>query len=372
MIEYGLKTGRGAASRAQTEQARSPSIGIVADDLTSAADAASPFVKRGLSAYIGRGACPQVLADVISIDTGSRGFGCAAARTAAESATLRLHRAEFLFKTIDSTLRGNIKAEIAYAFRASGRQRLVIAPAFPAAGRTTLNGIQLVDGVPVADTVYGQDIVHPARTSRVSDLVDRVVADTFVLDAETQDDLDQQVAAFPDKREVLWVGSPGMARALAATFVPQTPFQERTFKAKSILVVVGSANPISKIQAKRLYSLRAVKCLVASQTRGSNSISVLTALVDEAEQELRSGNYEAALATGGETMDALLHRLGITEFSLDGEFEPGFPFGTTQLQNDVKSFIVAMKAGGFGGPNTLRDAAMRLLGSETIETEGRV
>ena len=64
--------------------------------------------------------------------------------------------------------------------------------------------------------------------------------------------------------------------------------------------------------------------------------------------------------------------MGITELSLDGEFEPGFPFGTMQLQNDMKSFIVAMKAGGFGGPNTLRDAAIRLLGSEFIETEGRV
>ena len=36
-----------------------------------------------------------------------------------------------LYKTMDSTLRGHVREELSAAFRASRRQLLVVAPAFP-------------------------------------------------------------------------------------------------------------------------------------------------------------------------------------------------------------------------------------------------
>ncbi|RWK81788.1 MAG: four-carbon acid sugar kinase family protein, partial [Mesorhizobium sp.] len=38
---------------------RQYTIGILADDLTSAADGAGPFVERGLRAVVGRGRLPK-------------------------------------------------------------------------------------------------------------------------------------------------------------------------------------------------------------------------------------------------------------------------------------------------------------------------
>ena len=70
---------------------------------------------------------------------------------------------------------------------------------------------------------------------------------------------------------------------------------------------------------------------------------------------LRSG-FDSIIATGGETMAAILNKLGISRFILIRELEPGFPFGLAQLA-DGTGLTIAMKAGGFGSPSTLLDAA---------------
>jgi len=193
-----------------------PRVGILADDLTSAADGASPFVGRGLSALVGRACLPMVNADVLAIDMRTRSVDLRTARETTQRLTASLKNAEILYKTVDSTLRGHVRAEISAALKTSGRKKLVFAPAFPEAGRTTRNGIQLVDGVPVDQSTYASDPVHPATTSVLADLVPSDARSAVFLDADTQDDLDIQIAAIPDLHDVLWVGSPGMAQALAA------------------------------------------------------------------------------------------------------------------------------------------------------------
>ena len=82
--------------------------------------------------------------------------------------------------------------KIAAAFEASGRERLVFAPAFPAAGRTTEGGVQLVDGAAVSESVYADDPVHPARTAWLAELVDPGIDARCVTlgDARTQAQLD--------------------------------------------------------------------------------------------------------------------------------------------------------------------------------------
>src|SRR5438128_619063 len=66
-------------------------------------------------------------------------------------------------KKVDSTMRGNVGAEVEALLRALGRRLAVLAPAFPANGRTTVEGVQLVDGVPAHLTAVGRDPAHPMR-----------------------------------------------------------------------------------------------------------------------------------------------------------------------------------------------------------------
>jgi uncharacterized protein YgbK (DUF1537 family) len=56
-------------------------VGILADDLTSAADGAAPFVARGQRAMIGRRRMPPPDSMVVAIDSGSRSLSARQAAT---------------------------------------------------------------------------------------------------------------------------------------------------------------------------------------------------------------------------------------------------------------------------------------------------
>jgi uncharacterized protein YgbK (DUF1537 family) len=373
------------------EQNITPLVGIIADDLTSATDSAGSFLLKGYVPLIKTLDAGVETASVISIDTNSRAFSASDAGKVTADAALSLANARFLFKTIDSTLRGHIREEIAAAFRASGRSTLVIAPAFPEAGRLTVGGIQTVHGVPVSESSYGRDPVHPAKSSNICDLVDPslgtpVVVDSksvdpipnatvLVLDAETQDQLNRQVARITNPETVLWVGSPGMAIALSSLVPPMPTEHPAAGEASSrVLIVAGSANSVTHEQCDVLQAQgvpvvmqltdaprdAAVVCLRAPSLLQSNPDVVVSDLAAQASSSLTRRDYDVVIATGGETMAAILDRLGIDRFFLFRELEPGFPVGKAALADGAK-LSIAMKAGGFGSPSTLVDAANALL-----------
>ncbi|APG87811.1 inner membrane protein (plasmid) [Sinorhizobium americanum CCGM7] len=377
-------------------------IGIVADDLTSAADGAIAFLERGYVPRICRVGPDDTHASLVSIDTGSRTLDETDAADVTRQAVTTLAGRPFLYKTIDSTLRGHIRVEVASAFQASGRPRLVVAPAFPAAGRTTIDGIQLLHGEPVAQTAYSRDPVHPAHTSRVEELIEpslgriarisaraedseigKTIGDApvVIVDACDQGMLNRRIAELQKHGPVLWVGSPGMAEALATVVEQRTGQDIFTPEAAPhrVLVLVGSANPVSHSQRETLaatgasVAMRAtdideeasVVCIHTPHVRTRDPANALATLVDEAEIALSRHRYDAIVATGGETMHALLERLSIHAFDLIRELEPGFPLGCGRLA-DGRMMLLAMKAGGFGSAMTLRNAAdtIRRIGKE--------
>lgn len=340
----------------------SPSIAIIADDLTSAADGGAPFVRKGLSVEVRSG--PQVDRgwhgfDVISVDCGSRTMIAKCAIKTVDQVTRSVVMVPILLKTIDSTLRGHIREELLAVYKASGRTRMVIAPAFPDAGRTTTSGIQYVNGTPVANSSYSADPVHPAWTSRIADLIPDGIQSTLILDAQSQADLNAQVAAIDMPENVLWVGSPGLAMALAETKSPVHSSRPVRCSSMHTLVVVGSANPVSKVQAKNASRLSFVTCVTGPNVRTGDPQAVLSGIADAAMGAIESTEITALIATGGDTMDVMLKRLNIQQFSLEGEFEPGFPIGRATLE-DGRKLVLSMKAGGFGTPETLYRAASML------------
>lgn len=341
------------------------SIGILADDLTSAADGAAPFVAAGLRATVGRGRVPYAKTPVLATDSGSRSASATEAPKQVARLTADLAACAILYKTVDSTLRGHVAMEIEASFRASGRSRLVFAPAFPAAGRTTVGGIQLVDGIPVAQSIYGADPVHPARHSALADLIPPALGSVLMLDAQTQDDLDRQIASLPDPESILWVGSPGMAAALAQRFAPaaQTETGSLADLSGDVLVVIGSANPRSRQQAAAINAMARVQLLMAPERREGEPVTVLRRIATEAATRISQPGIGAVIATGGDTMEAILDRLGIAEFEIVREFEPGFPLAVA-LMDGGRPLMLGMKAGGFGDDQTLRRAVSTLTGAD--------
>jgi uncharacterized protein YgbK (DUF1537 family) len=75
-------------------------------------------------------------------------------------------------KRVDTTLRGNVGAEADAVLGESPRgTRALVVPAFPDAGRVTVGGLHMVDGVPLADTPAARDPLAPVRSSRVAALL---------------------------------------------------------------------------------------------------------------------------------------------------------------------------------------------------------
>lgn len=262
---------------------------ILADDLTGAADCAIAFARRGRATVVQWGeAGAAVEEDVVSHDADSRQLGPEAAAARHAALAERLHRpGTGMFKKIDSTLRGQPAVELAATLdgvrRRSGRAFGILAPAFPATGRTTVDGRILVAGRPLEETeLWRRDHTYPTGAlpemldgaglaSTVIDLAtvraggdalrDALAAaartsSVAVLDAETDDDLARIAAAglaIGAGESLAWIGSAGLAHALAAAeTAPPARAQTVASGPGGTLVVVGSLAAVSRAASRRL------------------------------------------------------------------------------------------------------------------------
>jgi uncharacterized protein YgbK (DUF1537 family) len=196
-------------------------IAALADDFTSALDGAAPFAGRGLSARVVLDVAAAIDSDVVSIDLDSRFAAPHEAEARFDRAARRMAAASLIYKTIDSTLRGNLAAEICGALRGSKRQHAMVAPAFPAAGRITRDGHQLINGIPVEKTAFARDPRTPVSSGKIAECLRGCDPLMFSIhDAVTDADLDTLVAKVSPLSSTLWVGSPGLGAALARALDP--------------------------------------------------------------------------------------------------------------------------------------------------------
>ncbi|MFE5300562.1 four-carbon acid sugar kinase family protein [Streptomyces sp. NPDC056632] len=382
----------------------SPStVVVLADDLTSAADGAAPFRRSGHRALVLF--APEAHGPgVTAVDLGTRLLAEPEAAARTGEAAEAYAGADLLVKTVDSTLRGHVAAELRAALAGSGRRAAVLAPAFPTEGRTTVGGVQYVRGVRVDASEFARDPAHPVRTADLTELLPEAVlvepghagsADlprlvdsggVFVCSAVTEADLDAVVAAVPRPQDILWVGSPGLAAALARrhTRRPADPLPELP-AVRRPLTVVGSANPASRRQLAALHAesgkrgphdtattpppRASVRTLHTPDERSADSTGLLDRLAGAAVEMIRERRADGLVLTGGETAAAVLGALGATGIELYDEPEPGIARGTLHGPTAPR-LPVLVKAGGFGDDGTLVRLHAVLTGASAGEAEG--
>lgn len=220
-----------------------PELGIIADDLTGAMDTANEVAARGYETIVV--AVPDAsppAATVVAVNTDSR-YATPSDAADAVRDSVDAVGAGTVYKKIDSTLRGNIGSEVTAVLRTTAADLAVVAPAFPATGRQTWDGIHRVNGTPVAETEFAADHNGPP-SSTLTDLLtgqgfpvervdgadvaegtDRVAAcfsaavgrhdqpPIVVCDARTAAHL-ETIAAAGDRFDALFVGSGGLAAHL--------------------------------------------------------------------------------------------------------------------------------------------------------------
>ena len=148
-------------------------IGVIADDLTGAAELGAIGWRHGLRAEIVRSGKPGGAADLVCVDTDSR--ACepneAAKRAAAAAKLLRAAGAQWIYKKVDSVLRGQITAEIEAVLKQLKLERALLLPANPSLGRTIKGGEYFLRGKPLHKTEFANDPHFPRRSSSVLRLV---------------------------------------------------------------------------------------------------------------------------------------------------------------------------------------------------------
>jgi uncharacterized protein YgbK (DUF1537 family) len=407
---------------------------ILADDLTGAADTASAFARRRLPATVVWGdAPPDAHQDSIALayDAGTREFDAERAARRHRDALHRFLRPDMhVYKKIDSTLRGNPAEEIAAMLDVILAQqsdaRVVLTTAFPAMQRTVRNGLVHVHGIALPFTEFWPEEREPELANLVNMLdaagvhsrlmsLSSVRSDPAALssalartastpgkpavtvcDAETTDDLERIATASLNAGISCFVGSAGLAHALAK-WVARNSMRRITTptcagEKRGALVVVGSRASASRAALRPVLALPNVCGISVRSTilSGDSRSAALTEIAQRTAATLASGidvvldisqdtaapgsdprlvnalasiiapvarQASALVVIGGETAAAVLTRAGVSGIRLLDEIEPGTPLGLTLGEISIPAVT---KAGGFGNEDCLMRIVSRL------------
>jgi D-threonate/D-erythronate kinase len=379
----------GAALKMKADAAQ---IVMIADDLSGAADCAVSCAVQGLRTVVQLSEAPSSEpAQVLAIDAATRSMPVGRAADTVGRIVARYEHApgRVLFKKIDSLLRGHIGPELAAMRCGRTPAVIVMAPALPAQGRTTIDGCVWQNGQRVANAdapkmleaaglTFAQinlALVREAErlATKMADLARH--HDVLVCDAETEADLKAIAAAIASMprsgwdASIIWAGSSGLARHIpAAMGIAGTsdPVQEPRFRGP-ILVVVGSRAPLAHEQADEARRCSGMTRVLdgAALANGLDSGDDVMAVIDSSDETTEDPRLCAAMAswvsphmdkvgalivTGGETARAVLTGSDITGLRLLREVEPGVSLA---VSTGARHIPVITKSGSFGTRGTL-------------------
>ena len=319
---------------------------VIADDLTGALEAGAKFAARGVRAQVTTRIDFTGGEGVPVIDTETRHLPPEEA--ARIIASIPAASARLIYKKTDSTLRGNIAAELGALAAACPGSTIAYIPAYPAAGRTVTRGELRVHGTPVDRTSFADDPLNPIRDSAIAALLGDNPSCT-VHDGETDADVAAAVAAArSDERCRIIAGPASVAEQLAAGFgPPSTPVWPTV---NACLIVNGSLHEASSRQiAYAEASGCAFPWRVFHPAIGPGA-SPLDIAAETARAVLRDlAGFEALMIFGGDTAFAILRELGCALIEPLGEVVTGVPISHVP----GTGLHLITKAGGFGGDSLI-------------------
>lgn len=391
-----------------------PTLFVLADDVTGAADCAARCKGAGLPATILLGQASSPL------PTGAVAFSSDSRFLPPDQAAERVQTLfqglqpltqvedAIWYKKIDSTLRGNIGAELAAMMTLTSavksRPCAVLAPAFPAQGRGLVDGnlvyAQAAQSLSLPRLLAEQTALPQAMVglatmrAGVAKLTQELQAhyaagaQLFIADALTEGDLQTLYAAAQAALpHALFCGSAGLMGVIAAALVktkggPSYNTDQLPTIAHPLLAVVGSGSVMAQRQLTRLRQLSGidfyevdpngltgVQMIVGSgnnsrcalhlpppaadaQLDGETARQYAAMLGAAALAQIQQRRPRTLLLVGGDTAFYLLHLLGITALQVEAELFPGMPL-TTGIAADGQRYQIILKAGNHGDEGTL-------------------
>jgi uncharacterized protein YgbK (DUF1537 family) len=333
---------------------------IVADDITGALDTAGYFAtpESAIRVWLDQ---PPAISGSNAVDLDTRDLDEATACGRVAEIFAGRERGVLSFKKIDSVMRGHPIAEAVAAFRAGRFERALLAPAFPAMGRVTVDGRQW------AVSSKGLTQVGPALVGALSShgvsaamLGDATMRNGFVVaDASTDAELGAAVASFEGGDNDIYVGTAGLASVLARgapLSLPATPLD---------FAICGTNHPVTRRQIAAVPGLHAFvmdggsavlpeppALLVAPSNIASNVEArfMMERSLDRFVAKIPPP--KAVLVTGGWTLRLLARICGASYLRCEGLYEPGVAI-SRMVAGAWNETMIVSKSGGFGREDLL-------------------
>lgn len=266
-------------------------IYVIADDLTGANDTGVQFVKKGYNTMVSifdksvLQSTPEDL-DVFVIDTETRELENKTARKKLRSILekININKKDIIYKKVDSTLRGNIGAELEEIMMILNRDICIFSPSYPSYQRITMGGYLLVQQKTLGLSEYSsnhldqgensfipfllkkqtdfpvgqidlKDVAKGQKTilSKINELYQKGNK-IIVLDSSNGEHLkDIFASGLKSDGSVLFSGSAGLAKHFPNVYHKNEDFKINIENNKgSVIVVAGSRNSIMEDQINYL------------------------------------------------------------------------------------------------------------------------
>jgi uncharacterized protein YgbK (DUF1537 family) len=348
------------------------SVLVLADDLTGALEAGAKLSGCGIPATVTtRLQWEAAQTPALVVDTETRHSTPAEAAAIVRQA-LRQNAQQLIYKKTDSTLRGNIGAELDTMLSACRGSPLIYVPAYPKMGRTVRDGCLLVDGVPVHQTAFARDPLNPIHESYIPTILkaqcrapihnSHTVDDPSIhlVDAETDEDVARAAQALvQSKRPWCAAGPAAFLEAIAHIMdFPRVP-PPCYPNVRRCLLVNGSIHEqaLRQVEFARATGWQTVTpgdapaaplrwVILDPGPLPSQGVARARCLGQVVRGLVERGGFDTVLVFGGDTAFGIILAMGNPDIHPYREIVAGVPFSTLMCGGRELNLIT--KAGGFG------------------------
>lgn len=260
---------------------------VIADDFTGALDTGVQFANLGIATQVTTQRQLEKIhlkkaTEVLVVDTESRFLAPSQAyqRIREVLCSCQSLGYQYLYKKVDSALRGNVSAELKAVSDNFGQESIGFVPAFPDYKRSVRQGKLYIEEVLVSQSVFGHDPYEPVLEDDIllrlqneaeiyGQLVDVnqdfVAAALYLFDGQDKEDLRRTYHWLEQKQLLhLTAGCAGFANVLAEELFTKRQ-HAKTCLCYPLVVICGSVNPITIQQIETASQQRAHRVALTSQ-----------------------------------------------------------------------------------------------------------
>jgi uncharacterized protein YgbK (DUF1537 family) len=348
-------------------------LAAITDSICSAARVASALTRSGFDTTLRLHEHADLAlhsqSGALVLDADLRGLSKLDSRTRLQRLGRKLRHSQIAFLKFDSSLRRPWD-DLFAALEASGRNQLVLAAFSPLEGFEVRHGVIFWHGSPLHRSPMARDRHNPVYEANLVDLLERqglgavaLVRDIsaanlntalkrakfVVVDGGNRGDVERLVQAIDDPSNILWAGSPQLARAIGAAYCNESSQAAQDPLGAPTLLALGThAGALEQIRALRLAGVQVVRlepsedgvlravgeaqialhhgksCLLQLETTGLFGLpasllerQMSDALSQTIVQLSRQGSFEHLLLCGAKIASQTLRQLGATGIHAD-------------------------------------------------------